>query len=97
MTGCNIQIEVVGCSRTPFAIMSGGHTSNPEFSSTTGAHISLKRFTQLVFSTYNSTVEVGTGWVSYRSTILVTLLTICSRTLQTWPTYSQHLIRLATM
>ncbi|KAH8912102.1 FAD-binding domain-containing protein [Coniochaeta sp. PMI_546] len=42
--------------------MSGGHTSNPEFSSTNGVHISLKRFNQLVFSTDNSTVEVGTGW-----------------------------------
>ncbi|OIW31661.1 FAD-binding domain-containing protein [Coniochaeta ligniaria NRRL 30616] len=58
----SVAMKVVGCSRTPFAIMSGGHTSNPEFSSTTGVHISLKRFNQLVFSADNSTVEVGTGW-----------------------------------
>ena len=47
-----------------FAIMSGGHASNPGFSSTTGVHISLKQFNKFELSEDNSTVEVGTGWVS---------------------------------
>ncbi|KAB5572573.1 hypothetical protein GE09DRAFT_1025996 [Coniochaeta sp. 2T2.1] len=58
----SIALQVVGCSRTPFAIMSGGHASNPGFSSTTGVHISLKRFDQFELSEDNSTLEVGSGW-----------------------------------
>jgi hypothetical protein len=58
-------MKIIGCSRTPFAVMSGGHSANPGFSSTTGVHISLKRFNQLVFSADNSTVEIGMGWVRY--------------------------------
>lgn len=67
MTTSDVQMQIIGCSRTPFAIMSGGHASNPGFSSTTGVHISLKRFNQLAFSADNSTVEVGTGWVRHLS------------------------------
>ncbi|PMB70683.1 putative FAD-linked oxidoreductase [Beauveria bassiana] len=58
-------ITIIGSSRTPFAIQSGGHTSNPGFSSTKGIHISLARLTQIHLSQDKSSVEVGLGntWV----------------------------------
>ncbi|KAK7712029.1 hypothetical protein SLS57_007904 [Botryosphaeria dothidea] len=54
-------MKVIGSTRSPFAIKSGGHASNPGFSSTTGVHISLKRMDQVTLSDDNSTVEIGTG------------------------------------
>ncbi|KAM3451210.1 hypothetical protein MY3296_005466 [Beauveria thailandica] len=58
-------MRIIGGSRTPFAIQSGGHTTNPGFSSTKGVHISLTRLTQIHLSQDKSTVEVGLGntWV----------------------------------
>lgn len=57
-------MQVIGFSRTPFAIYSGGHASNPGFSSTTGVHISLSRMNQVLLSADKSTVEIGMGMVS---------------------------------
>ncbi|KAK3313645.1 hypothetical protein B0H66DRAFT_629614 [Apodospora peruviana] len=54
-------MKVIGASRTPFAIMSGGHASNPGFSSTTGVHISLSRMDQVVLSPDNKIAEIGVG------------------------------------
>ncbi|KAB2576489.1 FAD linked oxidase [Lasiodiplodia theobromae] len=58
-------VQIIGSARTPFAVRSGGHASNPGFSSTTGVHISLNRLDQVVLSDDNSTVTIGTGltWV----------------------------------
>lgn len=56
-------MKVIGSTRSPFAVKSGGHASNPGFSSTTGVHISLKRMDQVTLSDDNSTVEIGTGIV----------------------------------
>ncbi|EKG19594.1 FAD linked oxidase [Macrophomina phaseolina MS6] len=56
-----IVIRIIGQTRTPFAIKSGGHASNPGFSSTTGVHISLTRLDQVVLSSDKSSVEIGTG------------------------------------
>ena len=55
---------MIGSDKAPFAVESGGHTSNPGFSSTTGVHISMTRLKQLQFSADNSTLELGMGWVS---------------------------------
>lgn len=54
-------LQIVGTSRTPFAVKSGGHASNPGFSSTKGVHISLKRLNQIILSGDGKTVEVGFG------------------------------------
>jgi FAD/FMN-containing dehydrogenase len=60
----SIVLKAVGLSRMPFAVMSGGHASNPGFSSTPGVHISLSRLNQVVLSTDKKTVEIGFGRVS---------------------------------
>lgn len=61
----SIAMKIIGDTRTPFALMSGGHSSNPGFSSTTGVHISFKKMDQVVFSTDKSTIEIGAGRVSH--------------------------------
>ncbi|KAK0609689.1 hypothetical protein B0T17DRAFT_621491 [Bombardia bombarda] len=67
----SVAIKIIAAAQTPFAVMSGGHASNPGFSSTTGVHISTKRFDQVVLAANNATVEVGTGnvWSSVFSTL----------------------------
>lgn len=57
-------IKIVGSTRTPFAIKSGGHASNQGFSSTTGVQISLAKMKQITLSSDKSTVEIGLGNVS---------------------------------
>jgi len=57
----SIVLKIVGATRTPFAVKSGGHASNPGFSSTTGVHISLVRLKQVILSTDKKTAEVGLG------------------------------------
>jgi hypothetical protein len=59
-------LQIVAATRTPFAVKSGGHASNPGFSSTTGVFISLVKMNQVVLSEDKSTVEIGTGNVSSR-------------------------------
>lgn len=54
-------IKIIGSSRTPFAVESGGHASNPGFSSTNGVHISLRRLSQVDISSDKSTVKIGMG------------------------------------
>ncbi|KAM7192112.1 hypothetical protein V8F33_008537 [Rhypophila sp. PSN 637] len=58
-------VKIVGDTRTPFAIKSGGHASNPGFSSTPSVHISMERMNQIILSADKKTVEVGFGnlWV----------------------------------
>ncbi|KAL2130285.1 hypothetical protein VTI74DRAFT_6679 [Chaetomium olivicolor] len=52
----SLVLRIVGESRTPFAVYSAGHASNPGFSSTTGVHISLTGFTQVKLSEDKKTV-----------------------------------------
>ncbi|KAM0134626.1 hypothetical protein ACHAO1_005543 [Botrytis cinerea] len=54
-------IKIVGSRRVPWGFKSGGHASNPGFSSTPGVFISLARLTQVTLSEDLSTVELGTG------------------------------------
>lgn len=39
----------------------GGHTLNPGFSSTTGVHIAMRRFRNVIYHANNQTVDVGAG------------------------------------
>ncbi|KAJ2935499.1 hypothetical protein H1R20_g1593, partial [Candolleomyces eurysporus] len=54
-------LEIVGKARTPFAVQSGGHGTNPGFSSTKGIHISLNSFRSVNYNRATRTVEFGTG------------------------------------
>ena len=42
---------------------SGGHTSNPEFSSTNGIHIYLGKFSQVTYDPESGTAVIGSGLV----------------------------------
>ena len=59
----SLVLKTVGMSRTPFAVLSGGHASNPGFSSTKGVHISLKRFDQVELSADKKIATIGFGLV----------------------------------
>ena len=52
-------------TRTPFAVKDGGHTLNHGFSSTSGVHISMTRFKDIVIHQDAGTVEIGAGltWI----------------------------------
>lgn len=54
-------MQTISQHRVPWAIKSGGHSSNPGFSSTTGVHISIANLNQVTLSPDNSTVEIGFG------------------------------------
>ncbi|KAI0260030.1 FAD-binding domain-containing protein [Gloeopeniophorella convolvens] len=54
-------LRIIGSTRTPFAVKSGGHASNPGFSSTTGIQISMARFRNITINSNAGTVEVGPG------------------------------------
>jgi hypothetical protein len=62
-------LKIVAATRTPFAVKSGGHASNPGFSSTPGVFISLVKMTQVILSDDKSTVEIGTGNVSSHASV----------------------------
>ncbi|KAF6749946.1 FAD-binding domain-containing protein [Ephemerocybe angulata] len=54
-------LKIVGRTKTPFAVKSGGHASNPGWSSTKGVHISLNGFRTIEYNAIAKTVEFGTG------------------------------------
>ncbi|KAL9084038.1 MAG: hypothetical protein Q9159_005460 [Coniocarpon cinnabarinum] len=56
-----VAIKIIGATKTPFAVKSGGHASNPGFSSTTGVHIVLNRLSQVNLSHDRTVVELGMG------------------------------------
>jgi len=56
-------IGIVGSTNTPFAVKGGGHASNPGFSSTTGVHISMYRFSTRNYNAASQTVEIGSGLI----------------------------------
>jgi len=41
--------------------MSGGHATNPGFSSTKGIHIYTRKFSQVTYDAASGTVVIGTG------------------------------------
>ena len=44
-------------------VKSGGHETNPGFSSTTGVHISLREFSEINYDSSKNVVTVGAGLV----------------------------------
>ncbi|KAF8267728.1 FAD-binding domain-containing protein [Lactarius quietus] len=52
-------IQILGKTRTPFGVKSGGHAINRGFSSTSGVQISLARFDTFKVNTESQTVELG--------------------------------------
>lgn len=57
-------LKIVAESKTPFAVKSGGHSSNPGFSSTKGVLISLIKINHVRLSEAGDSVEIGMGNVS---------------------------------
>ncbi|KJA16702.1 hypothetical protein HYPSUDRAFT_47071 [Hypholoma sublateritium FD-334 SS-4] len=54
-------LKIVGAARTPYAIKSGGHATNPGWSSTTGVQISTSRFNTATYDPNTGLARVGTG------------------------------------
>lgn len=63
----SVVLRVVAATRTPFAVQSGGHASNPGFSSTKGVHISLDDLNHMQLSDDKKTITVGFGAVMERT------------------------------
>ncbi|KAK3484765.1 hypothetical protein B0T13DRAFT_486087 [Neurospora crassa] len=59
----SVALQIIGATKTPFAVQSGGHSSNPGFSSTKGVHISLKRLNQVKLSADTSVAEFASIWI----------------------------------
>ncbi|THH19350.1 hypothetical protein EW146_g1809 [Bondarzewia mesenterica] len=56
-------LQILGSTRTPFAVKGGGHSSNPGFSSTTGVHIAMTRFNNVTYHADSQTADIGAGLV----------------------------------
>ncbi|KAG1747826.1 FAD-binding domain-containing protein [Suillus paluster] len=54
-------IQILGATRTPFGVKSGGHTTNPGFSSTPGVQIAMYLFSDITYDSDSQTAKVGTG------------------------------------
>ncbi|EPT03261.1 hypothetical protein FOMPIDRAFT_1047248 [Fomitopsis schrenkii] len=50
-------------TRTPFAVKSGGHNTNPGFSSTTGVQITLTRLNNISIDSASQTATFGSGLI----------------------------------
>ncbi|KAJ6533797.1 FAD-binding domain-containing protein [Mycena vulgaris] len=59
----SVIIQLLGSTETPFAVKGGGHTANPGFSSTTGVHIAMSRFSGVTYDAASNTAVIGTGLV----------------------------------
>ncbi|PPQ84494.1 hypothetical protein CVT24_006685 [Panaeolus cyanescens] len=56
-----VVLKIVGETKTPFAVKGGGHTTNAGFSSTTGVHISMYRFSDVKYDVASQTATIGAG------------------------------------
>ncbi|KAH9931578.1 FAD dependent oxidoreductase [Fomitopsis serialis] len=56
-------IKIVGMTRTPFAVKSGGHNTNPGFSSATGVQIAMSRFNNITIDSTAQTATIGAGLI----------------------------------
>ncbi|KAG1731564.1 hypothetical protein EDB19DRAFT_1737404 [Suillus lakei] len=59
----SIALQILGKTRTPFAVKGGGHASNPGFSSTTGVQIAMSRFSDITYDASSQTATIGAGLV----------------------------------
>ncbi|KZV76893.1 FAD-binding domain-containing protein [Peniophora sp. CONT] len=57
----SVILKVIGETRVPFAVKSGGHGTNPGFASTQGIQIAMSRFSHVTLGEDKSTVAVGAG------------------------------------
>ncbi|KAF7763698.1 CAZyme family AA7 [Agaricus bisporus var. burnettii] len=56
-------LDILGRTRTPFAVKGGGHTSNPGFSSSEGVQIAMYRFSEIDYNEAEQTVTLGAGLI----------------------------------
>ncbi|KAI0752556.1 FAD-binding domain-containing protein [Daedaleopsis nitida] len=56
-------LQILGTTKTSFAVKGGGHASNPGFSSTQGIQIAMYRFSEVTYHADSNTVDVGAGLV----------------------------------
>jgi hypothetical protein len=56
-------LKIMKKSKTLFAIKSGGHSTNFGFSSTTGVHIAMRRFSEVNYDAKTNTVAIGAGMI----------------------------------
>lgn len=64
-------MRIIANASTPFSIRSGGHATNPGFSSTPGVQIALSKLNEVTYHTELAavngsvgTVDIGAGLVS---------------------------------
>uniref|UniRef100_A0A0W0GAH5 FAD-binding PCMH-type domain-containing protein n=1 Tax=Moniliophthora roreri TaxID=221103 RepID=A0A0W0GAH5_MONRR len=56
-------IQIIGSTKVDFAVKSGGHNPNDDWSSTTGVQIALYRFNEVSYDDKAGTATIGTGLV----------------------------------
>ncbi|KAH7887220.1 hypothetical protein F5I97DRAFT_1120742 [Phlebopus sp. FC_14] len=56
-----IALQILGKTKTPFAVKGGGHATNPGFSSTEGVQIAMYRFSEVVYDPAAQTASIGAG------------------------------------
>ncbi|KAL1740066.1 hypothetical protein HDZ31DRAFT_77155 [Schizophyllum fasciatum] len=56
-------LNILSEKRPPFAIKGGDHSQNFGFSSTTGVHIAMSRFSEIVYDEKGETVTIGAGLI----------------------------------
>ncbi|KAJ7107011.1 FAD-binding domain-containing protein [Mycena epipterygia] len=59
----SIIIQLLGRTKTPFAVKGGGHSSNPGFSSTPGVQIAMTRFSEVIYDAASGTAAIGPGLI----------------------------------
>jgi hypothetical protein len=85
-------MKIVASTRTPFGVRSGGHATNPGFSSTPGVQIALFKLSKIVYHAAPlasdgsiGTVEFGSGLVSYTACTSYNIVSVLmSRQRQVW-------------
>ncbi|KIJ66517.1 hypothetical protein HYDPIDRAFT_174587 [Hydnomerulius pinastri MD-312] len=58
-----IALQILGRTRTHFAVKGGGHTLNPGFSSTLGVQIAMSRFSNVTYDPSTQTAKIGAGMI----------------------------------
>ncbi|KAI0819872.1 FAD-binding domain-containing protein [Trametes gibbosa] len=56
-------LQILGKTKTPFAVKGGGHTSNAGFSSTPGVQIAMYKFSGVTYHADANTAEIGAGLI----------------------------------
>lgn len=54
-------MKIIAQYPVPFAVTGGGHAMQPRFSSTTGIHISMSRFSDVEYNPVTKLVKIGAG------------------------------------